>query len=287
MKNTREEAASDLEAIGFTALEARIYVELLHGGPLTGYRIAQLVGKATANAYKALDALTQRGIVYCEDGATRFYRAVPYAEVAATLAGDFQRRVAHSTKALASLDSTKSDDRIYRLHGPEQIYERARTLIAGAESIVVVDAFPEAVGQLAVALEEAAAKGIAVTVHAYAPARLEGVQVVAAPFGAAVRKHWPGTWVNVAADGSAALIAHVLDDERTVGIWTENAHVAWIFHCGIAAETALAKLAELAAASPKLALADALRSVEDILVSDVPGRAALALAMSKKKKGRS
>jgi HTH-type transcriptional regulator, sugar sensing transcriptional regulator len=286
MRISPEDAAASLEAIGFTALEARIYVELLRSGALTGYRIAQLVGKATANTYRALEALSQRGIVYCEDGPTRVYRAAPYAEVAAVLAVDFQRRMLLSTQALSSFDRGRSDDRIYRLHGADQIYERANRLVAQAKSIVVVDAFPDALEQLRPALEDAAANGVAVIVHAYAPAQIRKGRVVEAPHAEAIRAQWPGTWVNVSADGSAALIAHVLDDDRTVGIWTENPHVAWMFYCGIASETALARLRELAAADPSLSITDALRDVGDILVSDVPGRAALSRQISKKK-GRS
>ncbi len=283
---TPPDPAGALEALGFTALEARIYVALLRGGPQTGYRIARHVGKAVANTYKALDELAQRGIVACEDGSARLYRATPYAEVSATLAGDFTRRAREASDALAALEGDRSDDRVYRVHGSAQIYERARTLLAAARSIAVVDAFPEALDELAPAIRDVASRGVDVSVHAYAPASLAGARVIVAPNGDAVRARWPGTWLNVSADGAAALVAHLLDEDRTVGVWTESPHVAWTIYCGLASETALVALAELAAREPSISLADALNSITAIVRHDVPGRVALASRMSKKK-GRS
>jgi len=287
MKKSSERAASALENVGLTALEARIYVNLLENGPMTGYRIAQHVGKAAANTYKALETLSTRGLAACEDGATRLYRATPFAEVSAALADDFSRRARDASIAVAAIQRDRSDDRVYRLHGAAQIYQRARTLIAGAKSAIALDAFPDALEALAPAIADAAKRGIAVSVHAYAPVQLPGTRVVIAANAAAIRRHWPGTWLNVSTDGACALIAHILDDHSTVGVWTENAYVAWTFHCGLASETAMAALSELAEREPGISLADGLRSIAGILNPDLPGRSALVSRLSKKKGRRS
>ena len=284
MKATRDEAAAALEALGFTALEARIYVDLLRSGPLTGYRIAQHVGKAAANTYKALEALTRRGVVSYEEGPTRVYSALPYAQVGANLSREFAQRSREAAAALSALDGERPDDRIYRLHGADQITEKARALIESASSIIVADVFPAAVDALAPALEAAAARGVDTVVHVYAPARVRGARIVQRLDGRSVIERWPGTWLNLSVDGTRALIAHLHDAETTIGIWTANAYVAWTFYCGLTSETAMADLAVRAAADPQLRLADAL-AASDFLRSDVPGRAALYRHMGKK--GRS
>jgi hypothetical protein len=114
-----------------------------------------------------------------------------------------------------------------------------------------------------------------VIVHAYAPLALEGARVIVAPRGEQVRTRWPGAWLNVSADAAEALNAYVLDDDRAVGTWTRSAYMAWILYCGAASETALTHLAELAVREPHALLADALRSIDDIVRSDPPGRAPL------------
>ena len=99
--------------------------------------------------------------------------------------------------------------------------------------------------------------------------------MIVAPRGDQIRARWPGAWLNVSADAAEALNAYVLDDDRTVGTWTRSAYMAWILYCGAASETALTHLTELADREPNVLLADALRSIEDIVRPDPPGRAPL------------
>lgn len=283
MKRSRDDAAGSLEELGFTPLEARIYVELLRGGPLTGYRIAQRSGKAAANTYKALDVLAKRGVVACEDGQSRLYRALPFAEVASRLADDLARRAERAAAALRSLEAEPEDDRIYRLTDADAIFARARAMLAQAKESVVADAFPEAVGALSADLEAAAKRGATVAIQAYEPVSLSGVLVARHARETLATRSWPGVWLNLCVDGQATLIAHVYDDERTIGLWTQNPYVSWIFYSGIASETALTRLRELAVADPSVSLAAALEHVAPFLIADLPGRAALRRQLDSRK----
>jgi HTH-type transcriptional regulator, sugar sensing transcriptional regulator len=287
MKPQRLEAASALEAMGFTALEARIYVDLLGAGAQSGYRVAQSIGKAAANTYRALETLEARGAVVCEDGERRLYRATPYAELTAMLSAEFARRAERAQNALASLEGKESDERIYRLTRPAQVYERARAMIERTREFLLIDAFPAALEELRSSIEAAASRGADVIVHAYAPQSMPGVRVIVAPRGAEVRARWPGAWLNVVADAAEALNAYVLDDQRTVGTWTQSAYLAWVLYCGSASETGLTHLAELAAREPQIPLANALRTLDDIVRTDPPGRGPLYEQLTKKKEATS
>ena len=70
-----------LVALGFSKLEAAIYIYLLKESPATGYQIAKAIDKAKANTYQALDSMTQHGLLMVEDGKPRRYRAVPHREM--------------------------------------------------------------------------------------------------------------------------------------------------------------------------------------------------------------
>jgi hypothetical protein len=283
MNQTREDAAAALEALGFTALEAQIYVELLGAGAQSGYRVAQLIGKAGANTYRALESLEGRGAVVCEVGNPRLYRATPYAELSAMLSSEFARRTERAQRTLASVELDESDERMYRLTRPDQVYERARAMIERAASFLLIDAFPAALEKLRESIEAAALRGVDVIVHAYAPHALEGVRVIEAPRGAQVRDRWPGAWLNVNADASEALNAYVAGDEGTTGTWTQSAYFAWVLYCGTASETGLTHLFELASREPDVPLADALRSLDDIVRTDPPGRGSLYQQLTEKK----
>ena len=52
-----------LTEMGFTSLEAEIYLFLITTGSETGYAIAKGLNKATANVYKALDSLSAKGAI--------------------------------------------------------------------------------------------------------------------------------------------------------------------------------------------------------------------------------
>ena len=279
------EAAASLEPLGFTPLESSIYVELLGAGAQSGYRVAQSIGKAGANTYKALEALEARGAVVCEDGETRLYRAVPFPELAAMLSSEFAQRTQRAERVLATVGRDAGDERVYRLTRPAQVYERARAMIDRTEGFLLIDAFPPALEELRASIEAAAARGVDAIVHAYAPHQLNGVRVIEAPRGAEVRARWPGVWLNVSADASEALNAYVLDDERTVGTWTQSAYMAWVLYCGAASETGLTHLAELAVRRPEISLADALQTLDGIVRADPPGRAPLYDRLTKRGEG--
>jgi hypothetical protein len=199
------------------------------------------------------------------------------------LSSDFARRTERAQRLLAEVGGGESDERIYRLSNPGQVYERARAMIAGTAEFLLIDAFPDALEELRESIEAAAARGVSVIVHAYASHELRGARVIEAPRGAEVRARWPGAWLNVSADASEALNAYILDDDRTVGTWTASPYLAWVFYCGTASETGLTHLAALAAHDPELALGTALQTLERIVRSDPPGRDSLHQSLAKKK----
>src|SRR5688500_1986290 len=63
----RHQSAQALQDLGFTGLEAEVYAALLEGSPVTAYRVAQQVGKAAANVYKAVESLRRKGAILVDD----------------------------------------------------------------------------------------------------------------------------------------------------------------------------------------------------------------------------
>jgi HTH-type transcriptional regulator, sugar sensing transcriptional regulator len=54
-----------LISLGFTPLEAEVYVCLVQDSPATGYRIAQTVGRPVAGIYKTIESLANKGQGRC------------------------------------------------------------------------------------------------------------------------------------------------------------------------------------------------------------------------------
>ncbi|HYE41815.1 MAG TPA: helix-turn-helix domain-containing protein [Caulobacteraceae bacterium] len=232
-----------LAALGFTDTEAGLYCALLRHGASTGYRAAQLVGKAPANAYQALAALTQKGAVLVDEGEPKTFRAARPEELLAALQGAFDQRRSQALASLAAIETAAPDDRTWQLKSAAQVLERATTMLDGARQIVLFDLFPAPFAVLAEALGRAAARGVVVAGQVYAPVEApDGVLAVTSANAAVVRDRWPGAQLTLVADAREHLVALMTADARGLvrAAWSDSAYLGCLQHSGLSAEIRLA-----------------------------------------------
>lgn len=275
-----------LTELGFTGLEAEVYGALASASPATGYRLAQAVGKPVANVYKALQSLQAKGAIAIDDGETRQVRAVPPDELLRQLGRQFDRRRERAAEALARLPAPDADLRVYHLHSPELVFERARTMLARAERIALLDLGAAPLAELRADLERAAARGVVVALRTEAPAAIDGVDVVAIPARAAASAEpWPADWLTLVADGREHLLALFTPDGRDVhqAVWTESAFLAWVFHSGLAAEIARdAALHLLDAGGTPAEIRDSFARHDRLSTAEAPGRRMLLRTLERR-----
>ncbi|HLK58979.1 MAG TPA: helix-turn-helix domain-containing protein [Chthonomonadaceae bacterium] len=225
-----------LMALGFTAVEAKIYVFLLQESPATGYRIAQSLGMPLSNTYKAAEALQSRGALLVEEGEPRSYRAVPSDELLSRLEREFLTLRAEAADALTGLERPTPDPGVYQLHSHNQVVERARSMLARCRQVVLLDLFPEPLEELRDAIEATVARGVLVAILAYQPTELAGAEVVVEPQGMNVLHRWPGQWLNLVIDGTECLIAFLESGGSRLhqAIWSESPYISWVYHSAMA-----------------------------------------------------
>lgn len=226
-------------------MEAAVYCELLRGGPATGYRLGQSIGKAAANTYQALAQLTQKGAVLVDDRDAKTYRATPPAELLAALERGFVDRRAQALGALEALKPAGPDDRIYQLSTPAQVFERAAAMIRRAKEIVLFDLFAAPLAQLAPQLAQAHGRGLAVAGLAYAETPALPFTVVTSRNAAVAAERWPGQQVSLVADAREHLTALLTPDGQSVrhAVWSDSAYLACLKHSGLASELRVSHLA--------------------------------------------
>src|SRR4051794_8088247 len=156
MAGPLDECVDAFVRLGFTEMEGRIYTFLCQEAPATGYRIAQAIGKPVANTYKAIEVLERKGALLVDDGENRMYRAVPVEEILGRLDRDFRESRARTARAFAPLGTPAEDERVYQLRAREQVLERARQMLAGAQKVALASLFPEPLELLREDLERAA-----------------------------------------------------------------------------------------------------------------------------------
>jgi predicted transcriptional regulator len=272
-----------LVELGMSELEAEVYGALVGESPVTGYRVAQLVGKPVANVYKALRSLEGKGAVVVDPGGKRLSRAVPPRELLQQMDERFADRRRRAAQALADIPQAKDDDRVYQLSGATQVFGRARAMARRAKRIVLADAGGGPLARIASDLGRTAARGVEVAVRTEDPIEIDGVRVIAIPErGSARAEPWPSDWMVLVIDGREVLLALFAPDGRRLvqALWSGSPFLAWVFHSGLGAELALDLVWDAAASGRRPRwLTDVLTAGLAFLPADAPGRRQLLAAV--------
>ncbi|HVG24822.1 MAG TPA: helix-turn-helix domain-containing protein [Thermoanaerobaculia bacterium] len=274
-----------LTSLGLNDLEAEIYVHLLQHEPMTAYRVAQSLGRQTANVYKAMESLSRRGAVLIEEGESRLCRAVPVREFLRHTEREYLARTKAASEALAELHRPSFDERVYRVESIAQVFEQVSTMLQAARAIAVVDAFPAAAEKIRPAVEKAIRRGVKVYVQAYDDTVIKGAIHITPPDPAAVLAYWQSEQLNVVVDGEQCLVALLTRslDGIHQALWSNSPYLAALLHGGLTAEHTLHRLS---AATNERAMRRILGEHRFFLHDELPGSRALLARFQPKKKAR-
>ena len=227
-----EEVTQLITELGFTSLEAHIYVYLLQHSPATGYKVAKGIGHSFTNTYKSLASLKSKGAVLVDEGESKLSRAVPMEELLDQFQSRFTDLRKRATEAMTHLPPSVEDTRIYQLATIPQVIERCRSMLASAEERVLMELFPEPLDMLRDAVEATAARGVDVSARLYAPGSLAGVRIVQSPFGEKTIDMMRSQWVAAFVDGRQFLLGHLYTGGKGVyqAIWSRNPYLARPFY---------------------------------------------------------
>lgn len=235
-----------LRRLGFSDLEALIYLDLLRHPSSTGYRIGRSISKPHANVYQSLVALEQKGAVLFEEGETRIYSAVAPAELIDHLRVRYERECAAAERELKALQVTPvEEDRFFRLTSRDQVYARARAMLRDAKETVLVELFPSCAAELKPDLQQAVGRGLAVAGLVMEEDHLiEGSRLIISKMASRVLRIWPGDQLTIVTDAREFLLA--LFDRETGqvkrAISVSSPYVASLFNNGIVADVIMHSL---------------------------------------------
>jgi len=238
-----------LAEVGFSGLEADIYLALLREPGATGYRLSRLAGKPVPNTYKALDALRAKGaVVLDETGGARNYSALPIGEYLDGLKRGLESKRERIESELSDVAVVPVETGIFKLTSTDQVYSRARAMLAGAKSVVLLDVFPTPLRELLPDVKRAARRGVSVFIKAYEPLEVKGCDVVAPKkAGGGALKEWNGDWLNIVVDCREYLMSFLKPEGAGVheAIWSRNAYLAVLSYNGVLHELVLTRVGQL------------------------------------------
>lgn len=230
--------------IGFNRLEADVYIHLITHPPSTAYKIGKQINKPTANVYKAIESLTQKGAVIVEDNKNKLCKAVGPNE----FFNHYEKSIldkSNTAKALLnSLENETEEQTSYAIDSVPLVFERFRSMMRRCKTIAVIDAFPKALNEVVDSIEDAAKRGIDIQVETYQPITIKGANTVCTTVGEQAIGHWNSQQLNLVIDGEEHLIALMDNDLKKVkqAVWSNSTYISCILHAGMLKEQTVLKI---------------------------------------------
>jgi sugar-specific transcriptional regulator TrmB len=227
---SQEEGIRSLERLGFTRVEAEVYVYLIHNSPATGYRIAKAIDRTKGATYKVLESLANRGAAEADGGQARLWRAVPIDEFLGQLERRFNEGKRQAREFLKKLEPAPLDNRIYHLQTVEQVYERARRMLETCEKVAFLIAYPDPLKYIGEEARAAIERGVRMTLLAYENTELPGALVIRTCGDHPDPRRFPVRWLALSIDGRELLIGAAAKDGDKVfeAFWSASPFFSWV-----------------------------------------------------------
>lgn len=236
----------NLNDLGFNFLESEVYLELLANEPMTAYRVAKQINKPTANVYKAIDSLSQKGAVLIEDNKNRKCKAVPPDEFINHLEKLMLSKTSNLKEQLKDIGKVYYDERTYAIESVPLVFERFESMMSKCKKIAVIDIFPEPMEKVKYIIEKAIERGVEVYIQVYKPIEIKGANIAYTSAASESLKYWKSQQLNLMTDGEEHLLA-LMNNSLTKVLqakWSNNLYVSCTLLAGFMREQVIINLME-------------------------------------------
>lgn len=151
--------SAELQKLGFTDYEARVYIRLLQESPATAYELSKNTSVPRSNAYSALDALAQRGVVQPVSEDPVRYVAIPPEVVFDRIAKSTRQLCDDLADELGSMRKPEDEQFVWVLRDEKLVHEKIANMIDGARQHIWIKAADEILRRHKAELAAAAKRG--------------------------------------------------------------------------------------------------------------------------------
>ena len=244
---TKSKSLEHLKQLGFNQLESEVYLYLLSTEPMTAYKVGKEINKPTANVYKAIDSLAQKGAVLIESNKNKNCKAVKPSEFLKQYKREFIEKADKLELLLKNITNDYYDEKTYSINSASLVFERFRSMMNKANVVAVIDIFPRALEKVIESINTAIQRGIKIYIQVYEPTEIKGAEITYTEFGDKTLSHWQSQQINLIIDGEEYLIG-LLNNEMTEVVqatWSNNYYMACVLHAGRIHEQTAVKLKTL------------------------------------------
>lgn len=213
-----------LQALGFTAYEAKAYRALLGlNAPAKGYEVARAAGIPTSKVYETLQRLAEKGAAMVSRSEPVTYVAVPHRDLTARLRERAEVTLAAVEAELEAMPHGGEPGLTWTVAGADNVVDLMRRAIDRAERGIFAALWDDQLTQLATALEAAHKRKVELQVAIYGEFRLT------VPFsydlalcGASAAERLRGRKLSVLIRDGVEAIAAEVHPAGAEAIWSEN-----------------------------------------------------------------
>jgi len=223
-----DEILKEMQKIGFTSYESKIYLALLHRNPATGYEISKISGVPQAKVYENILRLGNRGAVLNVGNDPVKYVPLPPEKLLNKVNVDFEKSIELLKSKLPPLSSCNEPDYVWNIRGYFSSMERASQLIKDAENKISLAIWGEDVMYLYNELAEAVSRGVETSILIYGRKNIIGLENVYYNDGEKeFLKAAGGRWITLVSDGKEVLTGQIDEEKEGISIWTANPAIAY------------------------------------------------------------
>jgi sugar-specific transcriptional regulator TrmB len=160
IKTGQDSLSLEMQKLGFTDYEARVYIYLLTSPPATAYEVSKNSGIPRSNTYNTIDSLVQRGVLQPVSRDPDRYAAIEYPVLLDRILSSTRAVCNDLSSRFSALDRPVNSGVVWTARGEANVYEKLRSMIAAASDNIWIKASEEILRALSPDLKAAAKRGV-------------------------------------------------------------------------------------------------------------------------------
>ena len=214
----------ELQKTGLTEYEARAFFALYGvGKALTAYEIAKTAGIPTSKIYEVISRLTEREMAYIvEESGKKKYLAKNPDEYLDSYRKAVEESLSKLKTELGKVNKAAEESAVWNFHDYDDLVARSERMIRGARERILLSVWKEEALPLEAALEEAAARGVKISIVHFGPPQMRIGQIFRHPIEDTLYAEKGGRGFVLVADETEAVAGTVYGDRWMEGAWSTN-----------------------------------------------------------------
>jgi sugar-specific transcriptional regulator TrmB len=223
-----------IEKLGFTPIEATVYLCLLSEHPQTGYKVSTTISKSRSSTYQALKSLENKHAIIRLEG-TEYGEYIPVSieHYMDQKEKEFRSQKEEIIEAFKDIVPETQQEYIYQITRTEQLYSTVQSMIQKAQSMILVDTDDAPLQIIQDWLNAKANENVNVMIETLGEKHDDNCFHINLKQITPKDTKWDADWLCLSVDGEQFLISLLNKDtgELIHAIWCGNPYISpWVYN---------------------------------------------------------